>query len=135
MGYLLIVLGAVLSGLSVLNASRVSATRNWTEVEGTVISSSIKFEWEYYTPEIVYEYSIGELKRTGTRVRPWLIKYNWSGPARRLCERYRPGEKVKVFVASGDASKSVLDVAPDSIALVLLIVIGVALVVSGTLLL
>lgn len=103
------------------------------EVYGKVISSEIKFEWEYYTPSIVYEYSINGSTRTGTKVRPFLVKYNWAGPARRLCERYRAGEIVKVFVDPGDLSSSVLENEDGSVPVIL--ALGACLIFAGILLL
>ena len=135
MAVLLIVLGLGLCMLGVWKAARTDGKRQWIEVDGKIISSTLNFEWDYYTPSIIYEYTIGGSTRTGSRVRPYLAKYNWAGPAKRLCKRYRAGERVKVFVEPDDPSSSVLEVKSDTASRLIFVSIGVSLLVAGILLL
>ena len=110
MAALIIGLGILACLAGIWMAQREDRSLRWTQVEGKIISSEAYLEddGELYTPEIVYEYTAGGATHVGSKVQAFLIQYNWSGPARRLCEKYPTGETVKIYVDPNDPTRAVL---------------------------
>ena len=71
----------------------------WREVRGTILRSEVKFDWEFYTPVVEYQYDVdGVSYRGDTIVLGPLIQFNWKGPATRLIARFPVGASVTVYV-------------------------------------
>jgi len=85
----------------------------WIPVQGSILSSEVRFNGEEYFPCVQYEYKYeGEVFR-GTLIRSGLITYNWKGPAKRVCANYPVGAVTTVHVNPADPSRAVLEPGGD----------------------
>ena len=89
--------------------NRAKRQEAWVPIQGTILSSEVRFNGEEYVPCIRYEYKHEGVNLSGTLIRSGLITYNWSGPAHRVCARFPTGAHATVFVNPSDPSKSVLE--------------------------
>ncbi len=110
--------------IGVVVTSLAKRQTNWIKTTGRVVSSEAALDGEEYAPFIRYEYRWEPGSYVGTKVRSGLVRYNWRGPADRLCSRYPAGAQVSVFVNPEDPSDSVLEPGGDSALVPLLICVG-----------
>jgi hypothetical protein len=134
---------ALLAGLVALTAGFVLAHRwtqqqTWREVAGVIVGSEVVNNYEWFQPNIRFEYVVDGHQYSGATVRTGLITYNWRGPAERLCAKYPVGARIPVFISSSDPASAVLEPGGDIHWLpfvvtisALAILIGILLVFAG----
>ena len=134
-GALLMAAGFAIFGATIWITQHEDRSLRWTQVDGVIISSEVNLQedGEFYSPDIAYEYAVAGSTRVGTKVKAYLLMYNWSGPAKRLCERYRTGVAVKVYVDPNNPLNAVLEPGMDSHAFAAGLGAGVCLVFVGAL--
>ena len=134
-GALLMAAGFAIFGATIWITQHEDRSLRWTQVDGVIISSEVNLQedGELYSPDIAYEYTINGSKHAGTKVKAYLMRYNWPGPAKRLCERYRTGAAVKVYVDPNNPSNAVLEPGIDSRAFATGMGAGACLVFVGAL--
>jgi hypothetical protein len=100
----------------------------YREVSGTVMKSEVRFDWEFYSVAIEYEYRIdGTIFRGDKVVKGPLLQFNWKGPAQRLADRYPVGAQVTVYVDPADARRAYLQPRIDKgFLLFVLVFLGIA---------
>jgi hypothetical protein len=107
----------------------------WIEVPGAITQSEVRRNGELYEPFIRYEYVVQSRTYTGATVRSALVSYNWSGPARRICERYPVGAKISVYVDPEQPGNAVLEFGSRLGGMVVICLASAILVISGGMLL
>jgi hypothetical protein len=132
--WLLLLAGAVslLVGLRPMQRNRHTT---WTQVPGTITQSDVDYDGELYQPLIRYEYSFNSRRYAGSTVRPWLLQYNWSGPAKRMCRRYPVGMQVPVYVDPNRPEAGVLETCEDRAGRMVIYSTSALLILGGLLLL
>lgn len=137
-GWFALVAGFALVTASFLLASRSTRQHTWREVAGVIVRSEVVNQYDYFQPDIRFDYVVDGSQYSGATVRSGLVTYNWRGPAQRLCAKYPVGARVPVFVSGGDPASAVLEpgggphVNPVVLAMsVLLMVLGTILVFTA----
>jgi hypothetical protein len=91
-----------------LRSSSIESAR-WTEVAGTIVSSTVQVQRgksTTYWPEITYRYEVDGRPFSGHR--PLFSSHTSESTAYDLVDRYRPGNSAIVWIRPGDPSTSVL---------------------------
>jgi hypothetical protein len=112
-GTLMLMLGVAIPVIGAYMSSRAQRELSWVKLRARIVSSDVIFDGELYEPAIRFEYRVGASAYTGSKVRTGLIKFNWKGPARRMCERFPVGTEVPVFVDPVNPLSAVLEPGSD----------------------
>jgi hypothetical protein len=108
-GIVLVLMGAfaMLTAVSQLKKARMQLL--WLRTSALVVGSEVQDNYEGYTPKITYEYEYQNAKFVGQTYKSVLVTYNWKGPSERIVQRYRPGNRVPVYIDPMDPSNAVLE--------------------------
>jgi len=131
---LLLSLGLVLSGLSLIAITRAQQSTEWASVNGQVIESGIsvtRISNKLYAPQIRYRYQVDGTEFQSTRL--VFAGIQWAGSyehANEMSNRYPPGRFITVRYHAQQPSQSVIipGIQRDTVALLL---IGVTLVLAA----
>jgi hypothetical protein len=82
--------------------------RDWHQVEGVVLSSSVHWGGGTAVPDIHYEYTYEGRKFRADRFRSFELHMSFGSPSRDIVARYPVGKSVRVYVNPKDPYFSVL---------------------------
>ena len=138
LGWVALVAGFVVLTAGFVLAARSTGQQTWREVAGVIVRSEVVTQYEYFQPDIHFDYVVDGSQYSGATVRSGLVTYNWRGPAKRLCAKYPVGARVPVYVSSSDPASAVLEPRADPRRLPVVltisaffILVGIFLVLTG----
>jgi Protein of unknown function (DUF3592) len=124
---------AVLAASSQLKKARMQLL--WLRTSALIVESEVQDNYEGYTPKITYEYEYQNVKFVGQTYKSVLVTYNWKGPSERIVQRYRPGNRVSIYINPIDPSNSVLELGGFGVHQFLIAISAIAMLAGLVLLL
>ena len=113
-------IGAFVLAAGIRNRRRAAASLSWPEAAGTILSAEVVERHEtdsegdtteYHVPTVRYRYEVGGRPYEGARLRFGDMRQHSYEAARKMLDRYRPGEPVSVRHDPAKPSEATLETA------------------------
>ena len=111
---------------AVVLSLRADAQSRWPQVAGKIMRSRSQVSLSFL-PDIEYAFVFQGTAFRCSKVRSFLVRYGWPGPARRIANRYPVGSSVVVYVDVADPNNSVLEPGGDPAFLPIVLTVAAAI--------
>jgi hypothetical protein len=130
-GAFMVLFGVIALVVGLFAWSSARKQLGWEPVQGTIRTSGIVFDGEFYRAQIEYAYSWRGRLFEGTRVRSLTLLTNWRGPSQRRVNKYPVGSEVTVFVDPKYPRECVLERGGDPKFLPIVLLVSAVMLIPG----
>jgi len=127
----MVLAGVIAPLVGIVLRSRARRQVGWEAVHGTICAANVRFDGEYYVPQLEYTYSYGGRVLRGTKLKSLAVLVNWASPAERTIRKYPLGSAVTVFVNPESPAEAVLEPGGDPKFLPLILIVSAFLLAMG----